>query len=160
MNVFIIIIIIIAAMLATAVTAKASTTQTGNQDTMPLNYNPTEIKNFAVNAGFSGDDLVTAIAVALAESRGNPRAYNPETAANTPQGLGSRGLWQIYAKAHPEFGPNFDMLYDPQLNANAAFSVYTDAGNSFHPWSTFDPRDGSTPKYLSYLQSASDAVNA
>jgi hypothetical protein len=89
----------------------------------------------ASGAGFVGDDLTTAVSIALAESGGDPQAYNPERAANTPQGYGSFGLWQIYLKAHPEYkGQN---LFDPQLNASAAFAVYSSAGNSFRPWSTF-----------------------
>jgi Lysozyme like domain len=89
----------------------------------------------AAGAGFVGDDLTTAVSIALAESGGDPNAYNPERAANTPQGYGSFGLWQIYLKAHPEYkGQN---LFDPQLNASAAFAVYSSAGNSFRPWSTF-----------------------
>jgi hypothetical protein len=28
-------------------------------------------------------------------------------------------------------------LYDPQTNANAAYSVYSDAGFKFTPWTTF-----------------------
>ena len=96
---------------------------------------PTQISSFASKAGFIGANLVTAIAVALAESSGNPNAYNPETAAGTPAGLGSYGLWQIYLNAHPEFtGEN---LFDPQTNANAAFSVFTAAGG-FTPWTTFN----------------------
>jgi hypothetical protein len=89
----------------------------------------------AAGAGFVGDDLTTAVSIALAESGGDPNAYNPERAANTPQGYGSFGLWQIYLKMHPEYkGQN---LFDPQLNASAAFAVYSSAGNSFRPWSTF-----------------------
>lgn len=95
-----------------------------------------DIAQVAANAGFSGNDLTTAVAVALAESGGNPSAYNPETAAGTPQGQGSYGLWQIYLKAHPEFS-GVD-LTDPNNNANAAFSVYSAAGSSFRPWSTFN----------------------
>jgi len=95
-----------------------------------------DIFPLAINAGFSGQDADTATAIALAESSGNPNAYNPETAAHTPQGLGSYGLWQVYLKAHPEFtGVN---LYDPQLNANAAYSVYCAAGGAFTPWSTYN----------------------
>jgi hypothetical protein len=86
-------------------------------------------------AGFSGSDLATAVAIALAESGGNPQAYNPEAAAGAPQGYGSFGLWQIYLKAHPEFqGQN---LFDPATNAAAAYAVYSAAGSSFSPWSTF-----------------------
>ena len=96
-----------------------------------------QILAVAANAGFSGNDLTTAAAVALAESRGDETAYNPETAAKggTPQGHGSYGLWQIYLKQHPQFDPS--MLLDPQYNASAAFSIYSQAGNSFTPWATY-----------------------
>jgi Lysozyme like domain len=117
-----------------------------------------QIAPYAIQAGFSGNDLAVAIAVALAESGGNPRAYNPETAAGAPDGKGSYGLWQIYLNAHPEF--TGDDLYDPQTNANDAYEVYVKAGNSFGPWSTFNPRDGSTPKYLSHLAVAQSAISA
>lgn len=93
------------------------------------------IADAARAAGFQGDDLVTAVAIAYAESGGDPNNYNPETAAGTPQGLGSYGLWQVYLKAHPEFS-GWD-LFDPATNARAAYAVYRQAGNSFSPWSTF-----------------------
>lgn len=112
-----------------------------------------QIASVAAAAGFAGADLVTAVAIALAESGGNSAAYNPETAAGTPPGQGSYGLWQIYRKAHPEFS-DWD-LTDPQTNANAAFSVYSAAGSSFRPWSTF--KNGA---YVARLQSAQVAVNA
>ena len=107
-------------------------------------YSKEELVTFAQNAGFSGDDANTAAAIALAESGGNPHAYNPEILANAPQGQGSFGLWQIFLYRHPEFFGQ--ALYDPQVNANAAFKVYTDAGNSFSPWSTYD-----TGAYREYL---------
>jgi hypothetical protein len=97
---------------------------------------PSQIAQYAAAAGFAGNDLLTAVDIALAESGGNPAAYNPETAAagGTPQGQGSYGLWQIYLKMHPEFaGAN---LADPQTNANAAYSIYAIAGG-FTPWSTY-----------------------
>jgi hypothetical protein len=114
-----------------------------------MNLQIPQIIGLAANAGFSGDDLATAVAVALVESEGgNPQAYNPETAAGAPQGQGSFGLWQIYLHAHPEYaGVN---LFDPQTNAAAAFAVYSAAGNSFRPWSTF-----TAGSYLAHL----DAVN-
>lgn len=113
----------------------------------------TGIAIYARNAGFTGADLLTAVAIALAESGGNPDAYNPETAAGTPEGLGSYGLWQIYLKAHPNFqGLN---LFDPQTNANAAYEVYAEAGNSFQPWSTF--KNGA---YVAHLSEAGKLVNA
>jgi len=104
---------------------------------------PAQISYYAQRAGFTGQDLVTAVAIALAESSGNPNTYNPETAAGTPQGQGSYGLWQIYLTAHPEYaGVN---LYDPQTNANAAFAIYSAAGG-FSPWSTYN-----SGEYQAYL---------
>lgn len=99
-----------------------------------MNLSISQLVALAQAAGFSGPDLLTAVAVALAESGGNPQAYNPESAAGAPQGQGSFGLWQIYLKAHPQFsGAN---LFDPGTNAAAAYSIYSSAGG-FSPWSTF-----------------------
>lgn len=97
---------------------------------------PQQIAQYAYRAGFRGADLVKAVAVALAESGGNPQAYNPETAAGTKPGSGSRGLWQIYGTAHPQY--NNASVFDPQANANAAYQVYREAGNRFTPWSTWN----------------------
>jgi hypothetical protein len=112
---------------------------------------PAQIRYYAQNAGFSGSDLDTAVAIALAESSGNARIYNPEpgAAGGTPQGQGSYGLWQIYLKDHPEFAGQD--LYDPQTNANAAFSVYSSAGG-FRPWSTFK-----TGRYQAFLGTSAPA---
>jgi hypothetical protein len=112
---------------------------------------PAQIAQYAAAAGFTGNDLATAVAIAIAESGGDPSKYNKEpqdvpgrfgrTSPN--DGLGSYGLWQIYLAAHPEFaGEN---LNDPQVNANAAFATYAIA-NGFHPWSTYT--DGTYGMYL------------
>lgn len=111
----------------------------------------TDIARLASDAGFVGEDLTTAVAVALAESDGNPTAYNPEKQAGTATGKGSFGLWQIYLTAHPEF-LSWD-LNDPVVNAKAAFRVYSNAGRSFSPWSTFNNK-----RYLSYLDTANSGV--
>jgi hypothetical protein len=104
---------------------------------------PAQIQFYAQNAGFSGSDLATAVAVALAESDGNPWAYNAEPQKGTPAGKGSYGLWQIYLNAHPEYiGAN---LYDPQTNAKAAYAIYSAAGG-FTPWSTYN-----SGKYQQFL---------
>jgi len=95
-----------------------------------------DIAKYAYQAGFRGMDLVYAVAIAIRESAGNPQAYNPEVAAGTKKGSGSRGLWQIYGQAHPEF--NNDSLYDPLKNAQAAYKVYQEVGNKFTPWSTWN----------------------
>lgn len=112
-----------------------------------------EIASFAENAGFSGDDLTIAVSVALAESGGNPRAYNPEKAAGAPEGEGSYGLWQIYLHAHPEYKGKD--LYDPQVNARAAYQIYSDAAYMFTPWSTF--KSGA---YLAKMDNVSAEITA
>ena len=113
---------------------------------------PAQISFYAQNAGFTGQDLATAVAIALAESSGNSNVYNPETAAGAPQGEGSYGLWQIYLNAHPEFaGEN---LYDPQTNADAAYAIYSAAGG-FSPWTTYK-----TGAYQAYLVPAASAAPA
>jgi hypothetical protein len=113
------------------------------------------VASVAENAGFNGQDLTTAVAVAYAESSGNPNAYNPETAAGTPKGQGSYGLWQIYLKAHPEY--NGQNLFDPQTNANAAYAIYAAAGDTFSPWSTYAAGTGA---FTNYLEQAQTQVNS
>jgi len=112
-----------------------------------------QIAAIAAGAGFSGDDLATAVAIALAESEGNPQAYNPEKAAGAAQGQGSFGLWQIYLSKHPEFSA-LDLL-DPQTNAGAAFAIYSGAGNSFRPWATY-----TNHAYLTYMGAVTSFLNA
>ncbi len=97
---------------------------------------PQQIAYYAYKAGFRGQALNTAVAIALAESGGNPVAYNPEAAAGTKPGNGSRGLWQIYGTAHP--WANNPQVFDPLKNAQAAYRVYMEAGRSFRPWSTYN----------------------
>jgi hypothetical protein len=105
-----------------------------------------QIAQYATKAGFKGQAITTATAIALAESGGNTNAYNPESAAGTAPGWGSRGLWQIYGKAHPEY--NNDTLYDPNVNAKAAYKV-SNNGTNFTPWTTY-----STGAYKQYLTTA------
>jgi hypothetical protein len=90
----------------------------------------------AYDAGFRGDALKWAVAIAMAESGGDPGAYNPEIAAGTKPGSGSRGLWQIYGSAHPQY--NSSLAFDPVVNARAAFEVYRNAGYKFTPWSAYN----------------------
>jgi hypothetical protein len=110
-----------------------------------------DIAVVAAQAGFTGPDLQVAVAVALAESSGNPAAVGD---VNVPvAGAQSTGLWQINSHFHPEFAGQD--LTDPQTNANAAYSVYTAAGSSFSPWSTY--KNGA---YSAYIVQAQEGVNA
>lgn len=114
------------------------------------NLSASQIAQYAANAGFSGDDLATAVAIALAESGGEVNPPNPD-AAITPGG--SIGLWQINLYYHPEF--NGLDLTDPQTNADAAYAVYQAAGYNFMPWSTYK-----SGRFLQYFDAAQRAVNA
>jgi hypothetical protein len=102
------------------------------------------IAQYAANAGFAGEDLLTAVAVALAESGGNPTIVGD---INITPG-GSIGLWQINLRWHPEY--NAEELLDPQSNANAAYAIYKAAGNSFKPWTTYG-----SGAYMAFLDQAS-----
>ncbi len=104
---------------------------------------PNTIAGYARNAGFTGIDLGIAVAIAYAESSGNEQAIG-----DLDLGV-SVGLWQINLAAHPEYSQ--DELLDPQTNANAAFAIYSAAGNSFSPWTTFN-----NGAYQNYSQQAQD----
>lgn len=112
------------------------------------NLNANQIAVYAQSAGFTGNALVTAVAIALAESSGNPNI--------TGDGGTSYGLWQIHAPAHPEFGPPGPSWFDPQINANMAYSVYVAAGNSFNPWSTYSV----TGTYANYLSTVTQSLGS
>lgn len=106
------------------------------------NLSASQIAAYASRAGFAGNDLITAVSIALAESAGNPSAVGDSG--------NSIGLWQIDVAYHPEFSGQ--ILSDAQTNADAAFSVYSQAGNSFTPWSTFN--NGRYQAFLSVAQNA------
>lgn len=110
-----------------------------------------EIAAFAKAAGFTGLDLIAAVAVALAESSGDPNAHGDTTLGT---GSGSIGLWQIYLDAHPEYGDG-EALYSPQANAEAAFKIYTAARRQFTPWSTY--KNGA---FANYMRTAWQAVSS
>ncbi|GAA0517802.1 hypothetical protein GCM10011581_22050 [Saccharopolyspora subtropica] len=107
-----------------------------------------QIAQHAYDAGFRGEALTTAVAVALAESGGNTRAHNHEGLDN------SYGLWQINMLG--DLGParrrqygldsNKD-LFDPDENAKAAYQIWKDDGDrSFRHWSTYE--NGAYKKHL------------
>ena len=87
-----------------------------------------EIGTLAAAAGFRGTALAMAIAVALAESSGNPGATNLDS-----NGTVDRGVWQINS-VHTEFSAACD--YDPPCAAGAAFAI-SDGGTNWGPWVTY-----------------------
>ena len=103
--------------------------------------------SLARQAGFSDSNARIMAAIAMAESSGNPRAYN----GNTRTGDQSYGLWQInmLGGMGPErrrlFGiSRNEQLFDPRINARAALRIFQQQG--FRAWSVYN--SGAYRRYL------------
>jgi peptidoglycan hydrolase CwlO-like protein len=129
--------------------AAAAAAATGKSPNGSNNLRPEQIALVAQKAGFKGDNLVIAVAVALAESGGNANAKGDVTIG------GSFGLWQIFCVAHPYMippdDPNSVAWYDPYQSAQWAYKL--SGGGSWLPWSTYI--HGS---YLSRMAAAQEGV--
>lgn len=99
----------------------------------------------ARKAGFTGEDLVTAGAVAAAESSLNPTATN-----RNRNGSVDHGLFQIN-DIHRSILAGGDWR-DPYNNAQMARQVFADAGDSWSPWMTW--KHGSHRKFLPQARAA------
>jgi hypothetical protein len=106
---------------------------------------PTEMAQVAYAAGFRGEDLAVMVAIGMGESGGNSLAKNPN-------GEMSIGIWQINMNAHgSRFGSEQD-LYNPIVNAQAAFALYQSSG--FRPWTVY-----TRGIYKQHLPTAVNAVS-
>jgi hypothetical protein len=101
-------------------------------------------------AGFRDNALVTAIAVAMAESGCDPNAKNING-----NGSEDRGLWQINNTAHPNISDA--CAFDALCNAQAAYSI-SNGGANWTPWSTYN--SGAYKKFLDQAQAAAAAVSS
>ena len=119
---------------------------------------PPKVASFARGAGWTGNDLVTAVAISFAEdiSHDTLAQYKPGT------GEDSRGLWQIniggglWAQRRVQYHLGTpDDLYIPYTSARVAHAIYIDAGRTFRDWSTYIH-----DTYLKYLSAAHAAVAA
>lgn len=99
---------------------------------MPL-LNADAIAMYARSAGFTGDGLVAAIGVALAESGGDPAIVNVNTDATRSR---DRGLWQINDRWHPEV--NDACAFSPGCAARAAYTI-SSGGRSWGAWPNTGP---------------------
>lgn len=100
-----------------------------------------QMKQYALNAGFTGSNANTITAIAMAESSGNPNAiaYN-----DGGKGYNSYGLTQINAVNNRTVG-NAANATDPQTAFNMAYTL-SNGGTNFQPWSTYN--SGAYAKYL------------
>lgn len=85
-------------------------------------YSCSALESLWVSAGGPAAVEVTAAAIAMAESGGNPNATEPNS--------GAAGLWQILGTVVP------GNIYNPFVNAENAVKKYNDAGG-FSPWVTY-----------------------
>lgn len=117
-----------------------------------------QIAQYARGAGLSGDAVSIAVAVALAESGGNPNAHNAVPPDN------SYGLWQINMLG--SLGPSRrsslgissnDALYDPATNARA-MAMLSNKGASWTPWTTYTR--GTYKLYLNRGKAAAGNVSS
>lgn len=118
-----------------------------------------EVAAYAYQAGFRGQRLITAVAIAGAETAGS---YD-YTAHNTTPPDDSYGPWQInmYGSLGParrqKFGIAQDSdLFDPATNARAAFIVSA-GGLNWKPWSTY--KNGAYKKYIPEAEEAASYGN-
>ena len=101
-----------------------------------------EVAALADGASFPRDELHTAVAVAYAESDGDPRAVN-----RNRNGSKDSGLWQINS-VH-----GFSNLKDPEVNARAAYEVWRIQG--WTAWYAHTPRGGeygSGERFIRWMQ--------
>ena len=130
-----------------------------------MRLSPNEIAYVAQAAGFTGEDLVTAVAVALAESGGETDALGYIGSDNH-----DHGLWQISNKWHALTGdgkPGKLLIAgakwrDPLVNARLAKAVFDETvrmgkASGWMAWAVYD--NGTGP-YTKHLPAARRAVLA
>jgi hypothetical protein len=110
-----------------------------------------QLTALATSTGFA--DPVTAAAIAMAESGGNPDAVG-DTSITPP--FGSVGLWQINVAAHPSY--TAESLHDPTTNAQAALAI-SNGGTTFTPWSTYTTTNPAL-SYSRFLPAAQAAAGS
>lgn len=118
---------------------------------------------YATYAGWTNnapnDDLVTASAICVAESGGQPTVYYCDPTGQDGyyppvncSGVYDRGLWQIDNQAWTSISDA--CAFTAKCNADGAYYI-SQGGASFSPWATY-----TSGAYSNYLSAAQAAVNA
>jgi cell wall-associated NlpC family hydrolase len=126
-----------------AISASTATSASTTSTARVSGTGPALAASAAKAAGWPQDQLVTAVAVAGAESSYSPTVENS---------IGASGLWQILQSAHPDLMSTGDWR-DPASNARMALAVYRSAGNSWTPWVAY-----TSGAYRSHIAEAQAAV--
>lgn len=118
----------------------AANNMPSGKGTVPL----AELVQLAHAAGIPNDELAIAVAIAMAESSGNPNAVDKDS-----NGTVDEGLWQINS-SHGFTGNEFN----PTTNAQS-MAIVSNGGTNWTPWVTYN-----TGAYQQYLPEAEQAVAA
>lgn len=117
----------------------------------------TRAAELALEAGFSPEDAVTAVAVAAGESSLRPDARG-DVGLQTDKWGPSLGLWQVRSlneQSGTGDARDPERLTDPQFNAQSAFEI-SGGGSNWQPWTVF--REGIHQQYLDDARRAVEAV--
>jgi len=112
------------------------------------------------NNGVYGGNLVTAVAVCVAESGGQPKIFHCDATGSIgyyppvscASGSYDRGLWQLNSQY--QTATSDSCAFSAQCNANSAYRI-SDSGISFSPWAVYN-----SDIYARYLDDAQAAVSA
>lgn len=126
-----------------------------------MKLSPCEIAYVAAHAGFIGDDLPVAVAVALAESSGDTDILSP---ANTgTAGNRDHGLMQISSQWHGaklQQHPNWRDPYENMMLAKLVFDERKQSGKiGWTAWSVYNSIPPLEPAYKKFMTEATLAVN-
>lgn len=102
-----------------------------------------QVSAYAQQAGFRGNALNIAVAIARAES-----GYNATITHLNSDGTTDYGLWQINS-VHSQYSPTL-LLSSPLYNAQAAYAI-SGGGVNFTDWTTYK-----SGEYKQYLTSSSN----
>lgn len=109
-----------------------------------------QLVRLAANAGWRGENVAIAAAIAKAESGGVPNRTN-KVAPDY-----SIGLWQINMLAHGErYGTEAELMV-PERNAAAAYQVFLGRNSTFTPWSVYT--NNAFTRFLPQMQAAANSL--
>lgn len=119
------------------------------------NLSMSDLVDLAEKAGFQGNNIPVAAAIAKAESGGDPTTDTVKSGTDPEmKNEYSIGLWQINWKAHKggaaltQLGvTDPEQLRDPWTNAQAAYLL--SGGSNFQPWTAYE-----SGSYKTYLDAA------
>lgn len=116
----------------------------------PATLAPVHVAQAAQAAGFAGQDLTVAVAVAYAESSHRPGLTHQNTDSHRSIDY---GLWQINGYYHPEQMATGDWS-NPWDNAEMAYSIWSTPGRygSWSSWVTW--KKGAHEKYMGMAETA------